>query len=595
MTYWHNIPVIDDGTDWPLGSRGLIPRNYSQQPLGSLPYAAPLDIPLIPRSEWGDRIRQKEKDGATLRELCRSSGLNPPDQNGTNYCHVQDTEVLTEAGWKFWEDYNWLDRLATVDPCTGQLEYQPVIQKHIYDYQGPIYYVENSRLNFGVTPEHKFLARPWIPKDEKFSRHLDFLALDRQLVPLALPEAPLTWNGARIHDLEIPGSGHYQGDDFVILLALLCSEDGGLDAAGDELFFSRRSSHPFETLLRSLAQRLNFQEDSDGQRWVKRQDSALNAWVSSHVYSSRSSAHRQKRVPPLVQQLSVDQIQLFLNFFEPQVRLSQSIFASHDRLLLDDLQELLLRLGRRSQIEDEPSGCAHPVFGMRKLLRVEPYEQLVLDPARDILVDHYSGPVYCAGVPNRTLITRRRGKILISGNCWANGPTHALEICRLIQGQKLVRLSPASVAAPLTGFRNVGGWGAKALDYIVKHGVCPVSLWPPNAISRKYDTEASRAERQKYRVTHWYDVVTTQNMSARERFERLATMLLLGYPCSVAYNWWGHLVCAVDLVLLNDGKFGVFCHNSGAGRDAQGFTVLSESRGAPDECLAPHIAAVSSD
>src|SRR5208283_1992797 len=42
--------------------------------------------------------------------------------------------------------------------------------------------------------------------------------------------------------------------------------------------------------------------------------------------------------------------------------------------------------------------------------------------------DHYKGKVYCATVPNGTLITRKDKRILISSNCWDFSGTGVIEI-----------------------------------------------------------------------------------------------------------------------------------------------------------------------
>ncbi len=175
-----------------------------------------------------------------------------------------------------------------------------------------------------------------------------------------------------------------------------------------------------------------------------------------------------------------------------------------------------------------------------------------------------------------------------TNSCWANGTVHLIEVWRLVQNQPLVRLSAASIVGPITGYRDVGGWGSQAVDYLVKHGAAPASMWPNTAVSsRQYATDDVAQARSQFQIREWYDVVTTNGMDARERFDRLATMLLLGYPCSGAYNYMRHLVTPMDLVLLPNGGYGVFCHNSGYGRDANGFTTLTEAKGAPDECLCP--------
>ena len=170
--------------------------------------------------------------------------------------------------------------------------------------------------------------------------------------------------------------------------------------------------------------------------------------------------------------------------------------------------------------------------------------------------------------------------------CWANGPVHCVEILRLSQGQPKVRLSPASVAAPIKNYRNVGGWGEESLEYIVKHGIVPQELWPQDAISRQYQTDRAQKERGKYQVDEWWDLQP-------RNFDQLMTCLLLRIPVSVAYNWWRHLVMAVDPVAL-DGGFGIRIRNSWGTRWGRNGTAVfregyGRNRANPDEALAPRV------
>lgn len=88
----HKELIIDDSNyqqhiqEPPGMSRGLIPRDYGTHPEGSLAYAAPFQFPLIPRSEWNDRIKELEERKDLLSEKMLSRGIKSLDQNGTNYC-----------------------------------------------------------------------------------------------------------------------------------------------------------------------------------------------------------------------------------------------------------------------------------------------------------------------------------------------------------------------------------------------------------------------------------------------------------------------------------------------------------------------------
>ena len=118
--------------------------------------------------------------------------------------------------------------------------------------------------------------------------------------------------------------------------------------------------------------------------------------------------------------------------------------------------------------------------------------------------------------------------------CWANATVYALELALLKQGQRLPRLSPASVAAPIKGFRNQGGWGGDALKYLREHGAVPVDMWPANAIERRYQTPEAATAAADFKVTDWIEVEPKNILQA-------ATLLLMGYPISAGFSWWGQI------------------------------------------------------
>ena len=71
---------------------GTIPRDFHRHPKGGLPFAAkPFDLPLIPESEWEDRLAEQVKSKAQLSDIRDRSGPNngpipSTDQNGRGYC-----------------------------------------------------------------------------------------------------------------------------------------------------------------------------------------------------------------------------------------------------------------------------------------------------------------------------------------------------------------------------------------------------------------------------------------------------------------------------------------------------------------------------
>lgn len=160
--------------------------------------------------------------------------------------------------------------------------------------------------------------------------------------------------------------------------------------------------------------------------------------------------------------------------------------------------------------------------------------------------------------------------------CWANGTIMAFEIARIFAGQPHVPLSPASIACIITNFSNRGGWGGQALDELSKDGAVPESLWPPNAIDRQYNSGNANAQRVRFRATDWIEC-------APRNFDQLMTLSLKRIPCLRADNRWSHLVAVMDPLVLPDNRFAFLCPNSGLGRDADGYTIIAETFGGPDE------------
>lgn len=167
--------------------------------------------------------------------------------------------------------------------------------------------------------------------------------------------------------------------------------------------------------------------------------------------------------------------------------------------------------------------------------------------------------------------------------CWINAPVHAVEIVRAQQNQEFVSLSPASAGAQIKGFRNVGGWGKEGLEWIVKNGVVPTSLWPDNAIDRRYLTQEAKTQSDKYKVTEWL-VLQPRNL------DQHISLLLRGIPAPVGLLWWSHEVTDYEAVWI-DGAIGVRFRNSwGMNWGDRGYGIRRGTKLLADDIVAPRVA-----
>ncbi len=158
--------------------------------------------------------------------------------------------------------------------------------------------------------------------------------------------------------------------------------------------------------------------------------------------------------------------------------------------------------------------------------------------------------------------------------CWGNAPVNAMRVLAAMMNEPYADLSPASVCAPIVGYRNNGGYGLNAVQKIFDDGVCTTKTWPANAIDRKYDNAESRADRIKRKFIKWGDVDVS-----RSGFEKIASGCLRNWLFPIGLNWWSHEVLGVDVTEVSRGVFGLRIYNS----HGDGLLVLSESKGTPDD------------
>jgi len=108
-------------------------------------------------------------------ELNRTSPILFAGVGHGNSCYSEDTELLTENGWKHFADLIPNEKVATLS-TNGELEYQLPTAYHAFDYKGKMFNVEGKRVNLLVTPNHNLYVS--VPNNNGMSPFLIMKAKD---------------------------------------------------------------------------------------------------------------------------------------------------------------------------------------------------------------------------------------------------------------------------------------------------------------------------------------------------------------------------------------------------------------------------------
>lgn len=193
---------------------------------------------------------------------------------------------------------------------------------------------------------------------------------------------------------------------------------------------------------------------------------------------------------------------------------------------------------------------------------------------------------------NEALLSHVRGDLPSydqngQGFCWFYSNTGVVTILRKKANMPYIRFSAHAGACKIKNFKDEGGWCGLSAKFWKERGCPSTAFWAEKSMSKQYDTEATWANAAQHKVTEdWVDVarpVYDQNLT----FEQVVSCLLSGIPCAVDFNWWGHSVCALDVVEVEPGDFGIRIWNSwGDGWGERGMSVLRGSKARPDGAVA---------
>lgn len=367
----------------------------------------------------------------------------PKLQEGMNeQCYDDQTEILTENGWKLFKDIRNGEKIATLNG--DRLEYHVPTNYFEAEYNGDIYYIRSQQVDLAVTPQHKLYTSTCLIKDRKNWNTFNLIEASNLADKTIRMKKNAVWESDDQELFEIPSVVinhnqfrhhvskpiHVKMDDWLEFLGYYLSEGSlmfqNLVPYNVVITQSSKANPDVCCKIEDCLNRLGF-------KWNKTTDNyyVCNKQIA-HYLSMYGSGASTKRVPRFVKNLSARQITIFIEALidgDGYRRGNGSSYVTTSKWLADDVQEIALKIGMSANIYKrtrEQTESYNPHIGGRKLKpKHPPYTVQIITKHTPTLNHHglrhftkrkYSGKIYCVDVHNHVVYVRRNGKPVWSGN-----------------------------------------------------------------------------------------------------------------------------------------------------------------------------------
>jgi hypothetical protein len=366
-------------------------------------------------------------------------------------CYSIDSEILTESGFKTYDEVTYQDNIATFNSNTNQLEYQKPTNRFKRQHDGDMYHFSGQKLDVLVTPGH----RMWLAQSKSHGGgHHDFDFIEAQNVKggyFYRMRCITNWRGKEISEVDVCGH-KISADKYMKILGHLIAE--GCITYKPETYQYKVScnqnilSEHIGSIRDSMTILANSCEKHLGTRFVKNTKgfsennpsdmetwNISSKWLSKYFADEIGTNSHNKRIPSWVKELSPRLLNILLNALsegdttiKPSKYNTPSIgyrYTTMSKQLADDIQEIAFKCGYAPIVRRDKNGqgkwfwavdwsntnygCFPLIYGNRKNKNN--------GGGATFRKTHYTGEVFCFEVPNGLFVTRRNGKIAIQGNC----------------------------------------------------------------------------------------------------------------------------------------------------------------------------------
>jgi nucleoside-diphosphate-sugar epimerase len=418
--------------------------------------------------EYGTPNIDIEEGFIEIHHKGRSDVLPFPKQPGSFYhlCYDDRTQVLTQAGWKYFSELSDQDEVATRQLDDARLVYARPTARLSYPYEGPMYCLEHQHIDLCVTPNHRMVtsherqdgtevlrfeeARNVLGKYNRYHLTTEWEGEEREIFTLpasAAPESatpPASAIGIPMDDwLQFLGqylaAGTVESERLRGLPDRICLYQQAIEGASTEhaLCFDRIAA--FVGGVHGVHQ---FAECTQEVHYLFSPQLA--------IYLSQLG----KQIPRELLLLSKRQLKILYSALLSGAGMQMDRDRQHGRYytaakqLAEDIQELAIKLGLSARVswleltEGTPTKDGEYCVD---LTRNTLFQVNQTPDDLDDWLEEYAGMVYCCEVPgDGVLLVRRNGKPIWCGNSKVHD-SHNITFCCKIWGLRATDLNQGVV------------------------------------------------------------------------------------------------------------------------------------------------------
>ena len=339
-------------------------------------------------------------------------------------CVSDDTEALTDKGWKLVYELDGSENFATLDPKTGELIFQPPTSINVLNYSGKMYHFYGPAVDILTTPNHRWLGS-WRP-----GQRLRFKTSE---------ELSTSCHGWRLPSVQACGGNtpstvvigealEWPVDKAMKFFGWFVSE-GTVDRSRERITISQSSTvnpdHYAEIVdvLKSLGLNPKLRESmirvnnavlarfmADNFGYATSKDVRIPRWlIDMHPYLIRTFLHTYFKGDGTIQGTVAARN-------EADYDISSVVATTANSKLADDLSELGVRLGYKmykSPLREFPFGDDYVGYALRLSFNKKRVNTVLPKPE---VVETDGSVVWCPTLPNQTWLARRNGKMVWTGN-----------------------------------------------------------------------------------------------------------------------------------------------------------------------------------